>query len=905
MVKRIVYWVADFALPICIVALVCTIVGIYPFGEQSFLISDLRFQYIDFFAWLQQVLTGGTEDTNLFYSTSQGLGTNMVGLYSYYLASPFNLLLLLFDENSLAEFALVTMFLKVGCIQLAMTFYLMRRFSLGGIWSCVIALGFTLSMWTITQARNPMWLDGLIFLPLIAWGMYCLIKDGKWRLFTLMLACSVISCWYMAYMTVVFIFLFWFVEEYALEIAYQNKGDICALKIFKKSTRKRFFVFIGSMLFSLCLAAFIFFPTICNMLEAGSVSVGQSSFDMVEEVLQARGISFGVLVACGIAAVAVCVVAIGVIRKYSLRRKLAVALLCLLVLCLVLCLVIPKLQHGSLSDVIYGLFGGWVDSKTPQLYGNIAILVGAIAFFCTSKVSKKMKLAAGLFLFLLILSSWLRPFEFVWAGFRIPYGYHSRMSFCAIFFMAWLCAYVVQKLDVSKSDTGKADVADAPDVPDVADVSKITDAPDTPKTATIQLLVAKLVHAISVNKAVGFVAILLVSLDVVVRMCVVWSGMYAEIEQSTYDARKVSLEQQIIQLEEDDPSVYRIDDAQETESGVVLNDAISLGFDTIASYSSTADQAVLAMLSELGYGDGEFRTYDYEPTILGEALFGVKYVLADEMPDGYVSSGVAPSEDGLTAFRNPNALSLAYAVSDDICDLTLADLEEPDPLISQFMLKYSDINESTQPEGASGNALNVLVSAMLGEETRPFVLTGPDESFVSVASRKEAQASDSAPDSASENTSGNTSDANASLSSSTKLEYLIDVGILRDVTEKLRSHEFVFERFSNGIIAGSIDMGQDVEGKVLLMTIPNQNGWNVFVNDIPVEPLDAVQGALMAIPITDGVNVIRMEFVPPGLAFGCIVSLASLGFLVGVSALLGKSRRRFSLIDLSRSQACC
>ena len=40
-------------------------VGIYPFGERSLLIWDLRWQYIQFFSWFKQVLTGGG---NLFYS---------------------------------------------------------------------------------------------------------------------------------------------------------------------------------------------------------------------------------------------------------------------------------------------------------------------------------------------------------------------------------------------------------------------------------------------------------------------------------------------------------------------------------------------------------------------------------------------------------------------------------------------------------------------------------------------------------------------------------------------------------------------------------------------------------------------------------------------------------------------
>ena len=58
--------------------------GIYPFGASQ-LAEDLRYQYVDFFAWFKRVL-GGQE--SVFYSTACGLGANTWGLYSYYLASP-------------------------------------------------------------------------------------------------------------------------------------------------------------------------------------------------------------------------------------------------------------------------------------------------------------------------------------------------------------------------------------------------------------------------------------------------------------------------------------------------------------------------------------------------------------------------------------------------------------------------------------------------------------------------------------------------------------------------------------------------------------------------------------------------------------------------------------------------
>ena len=144
----LVFWGAWFVVPIAMLCVVAAVRGVYPFGAQSFLAEDLVFQYVDFFAWFKRVL-GGQE--SVFYSTACGLGANTWGLYSYYLASPFNLLLLLFDQEHLTLFVFVVDALKLGCMQLAAMFYLRRRFDVGRGWSGVLALGYTWCLWTATR----------------------------------------------------------------------------------------------------------------------------------------------------------------------------------------------------------------------------------------------------------------------------------------------------------------------------------------------------------------------------------------------------------------------------------------------------------------------------------------------------------------------------------------------------------------------------------------------------------------------------------------------------------------------------------------------------------------------------------------------------------------------------------
>ena len=99
-VKRLVLIVATFLTPVVMLCAVCVLSGVYPFGSESFLTEDLKYQYIDFYAWLKRVISG---DASVFYSLSQGMGSNTWGIFSYYLSSPFNLLILLFDTEHLTD----------------------------------------------------------------------------------------------------------------------------------------------------------------------------------------------------------------------------------------------------------------------------------------------------------------------------------------------------------------------------------------------------------------------------------------------------------------------------------------------------------------------------------------------------------------------------------------------------------------------------------------------------------------------------------------------------------------------------------------------------------------------------------------------------------------------------------
>ena len=88
--KKILY-VASALLPMTIMLLVWSSIGMYPFGNKSLMAVDFGQQYISFFGLLKNaVLTGDL--SSLSYSFTKSLGGDMIGVLGYYLMSPFNLI---------------------------------------------------------------------------------------------------------------------------------------------------------------------------------------------------------------------------------------------------------------------------------------------------------------------------------------------------------------------------------------------------------------------------------------------------------------------------------------------------------------------------------------------------------------------------------------------------------------------------------------------------------------------------------------------------------------------------------------------------------------------------------------------------------------------------------------------
>src|SRR5699024_8105523 len=90
--------------------------------------------------------------------------------------------------------------LKSGLIGLAFSFFYRRRFGRAGMACLLFSLCYALSSYVAAYSLCIMWLDGLIWLPLILLALDCAIERRGAGYLTLALTVCFLSTWYISYM---------------------------------------------------------------------------------------------------------------------------------------------------------------------------------------------------------------------------------------------------------------------------------------------------------------------------------------------------------------------------------------------------------------------------------------------------------------------------------------------------------------------------------------------------------------------------------------------------------------------------------------------------------------------------------------------------------------------------------
>ncbi|MFF4906859.1 YfhO family protein [Streptomyces sp. NPDC001260] len=146
-----------------------------PFGPRTRDVNDLGNQYVPFHAHLWDLLHGQA-DGGLLVNWQSGYGSSFLPDLGTYLGSPFALLVGVFPRDGIDLAVYVITVLKTASAGAAMA-VLLLSLRPGRWWAAgLLGASYALCGWSVAVASyNPMWLDGLVALPLL-----CLV--GEWTL---------------------------------------------------------------------------------------------------------------------------------------------------------------------------------------------------------------------------------------------------------------------------------------------------------------------------------------------------------------------------------------------------------------------------------------------------------------------------------------------------------------------------------------------------------------------------------------------------------------------------------------------------------------------------------------------------------------------------------------------------
>lgn len=198
---------AAFFVPVILMVVIFALKGIFPFGTESFLRTDMYHQYAPFFSEFQHKLTEGG---SLLYSWDIGMGVNFAALYAYYLASPLNWLLILCPKAYMIEFMTYMIVIKTGLCGLSFTWYLRKHNRSEQFGTCYFGIFYALSGYMAAYSWNIMWLDCILLFPVIMLGLEKLVKEKKGMLYCVSLGVSILSNYYISIMICMFMVICYF-----------------------------------------------------------------------------------------------------------------------------------------------------------------------------------------------------------------------------------------------------------------------------------------------------------------------------------------------------------------------------------------------------------------------------------------------------------------------------------------------------------------------------------------------------------------------------------------------------------------------------------------------------------------------------------------------------------------------
>ncbi len=895
-----------FLIPAAIMLLIYICRGIPPFGNGCVLVLDLNAQYVYFYEALREFVWG---DNSLLYSFCRSLGGEFLGMYAYYLASPLSWLVALFPKGRMLEALLTIFILKTGLCGATFGWYLHKTSRhINKLNIRIFSTLYALCSYAVVQQHNSMWIDALIWLPILTYGIEQLIKNGRYKLFVISLAITIMSNYYIGYMVCIYVALYFFFYLAAHEDSNPRGEKAHFLKsLLRIGGASALAVGISAVIvlgayYSLTFGKNEFSDPNWSFFARFSLSELFVKFlPGAYDTVRPAGLP---TLYCGV--LTLLILPFFYFRKdISVREKLLSTLFAAVFMISFIINPLDIMWHGFQKP-------NWLNYRYSFML-CFFLLVMAYKGLCGIR-RQKAGMVFGIGTVLIFAVMILERFEyesFILDEYGLTPGKIPtfRTVWFTIIMVILLCALLYLIISAKKRGALR-------------------------RYSTILLLV--------------------ICAETFCNGMIQTSSLDIDVSYSTYSSYNDyvnSVREIADKVLESDTSFFRMEKTRMRKN----NDNMALNMKGLSSSTSTLNAETISFMKYMGYTAYSHRTKYMGGTPLNDSLLGVKYVISEknvkESRSDYNENRAIHSlmeelytvyaeTDDYIAFKNPYALSLAYTVDAAIKDFGFFSLDEDGDQVA---------NEASPFE-----RLNLLVTAMLGSEekvevfvpitdvslrdincdlgfttnhtrysptdknadaTLTFTTTMPVSGYlffhapsdyarkVQLAVNGEKFGDFMNTDTKRIKTLGHyfedekvsvvmtlTADSNFYLKNKESVLYYLDVDCLERVMNELGSEQYQIEKYTDTHLEGTITTSD--AGETVLTTIPYDEGWQVYVDGKKVEIFKAVD-ALVAFDIeTSGTHTLELVYSPRIINAGLVISVTSLAVFIGLIAVEHHIKKR-------------
>ena len=870
---------------------------LYPFGDGTVLVLDLNGQYVSFYEGLHDILRG---EADLLYSFSRNLGGEFLGIYDYYVASPFAMLLALLPERFMLEGLLLLFLLKAGLCGLFMGIYLHKHAAgePNRLSVVIFSVMYAMSSYCVVQQHNSMWIDAVLWLPMLCLGIESLIKYGHFRLYVFALAITIHSNFYIGYMAVIFTLVYCFYWYFAHN--QNNENNPMGEKL-------HFIKSVGRVAAWSVLAVGIAALAILSARYA--LSFGKDEFSNPNwEVTQ----------------------------KFDLFEFFY------------------KFLPSSYDTVR--------PQGLPFVYCGVLTLITVPAFFMNKKFSLREKVAAAILILFFVASFATSSIDLIWHGFQKPNWLNYRYSFMLCFFLLVLGYRAFDQILYTSRQALVGIVVGIgaytiilqkfTDIL-VEEEAKMVIRPFATIWLTLGCLFAYFILVSLFGKVrerqketVAMVLLLLVCVEVFLSGLSDITQLDKDVTFSKYSRYNNMIDtiRPITEtIHEYDDGFYRMEKTYFRKT----NDNFALQIKGLSCSTSTLNRDTIDFLRSMGYPSrSHWSSYSMgvtgkdAGTPVNDSLLGIKYLITKDDESDYYGPAIFTPEDydypegyepngQYSVYLNEFALSFAYGVAEGWLTFDYNDYDNPYERLNAMvtvMLGETETVQVFKPAIQNGEpeAVNLKVGTADGhhsykvdDKTKGAFLyydyTVPEDTELyffypnRYLRQVKLHTSDKSGGTGGSYTSkgtfgGGESNCIVSLGESTtgnlylKVEidndsnnlyvipkdsyiYYIDMETFKDAFGRLAKTQLIIDSEStDSHIFGTVTT--ETESQLMFTSIPYDEGWNIYVDGEKVEIYEA-NNALVAFYVEGaGEHEVVLKYMPTTVFLGIVISITCLAVFI-------------------------